>query len=351
VTLADDLVWLIDIPSPTGGEAALCDAVSERLAAARVPSRRVGRSLVAGEGTGRPLVSLYGHLDTVPEQGNLPARVEGDRVVGLGASDMKAGLAVMIHLLEDDAIRSGPFDVLGVFYDGEEGPAEANGLERVLDEVAELSGSVLAVVLEPTDNELQLGCQGVINARVEFHGMAAHSARPWLGENAISKAGRWLAAMHERRVREVTVGGLAFNETFAVTTAGGGIAANVIPDRFVINLNHRFPPDRSLAEAEQRVIEACAEADLVQIVDRAPPAPVPEDSPPLRRLRTLVGAVAAKTAWTDVARLAARGVPAVNYGPGETVLAHRRDESASIAAMERCRDVLREFLTVSSAEA
>lgn len=344
MSLVDDLVWLVDIPSPTGEEAALRDALTERLGATKVPARAIGRSVVLGEATGRPVISLYGHLDTVPAQGNLPARVDGDRVFGLGASDMKAGLAVMIALLEDPAVRSGPFDVLGVFYDGEEGPTAGNGLERVLDEVPELLTSELAVVLEPTDGELQLGCQGVINARVEFGGRSAHSARPWLGENAITKAGPWLAAMDARQVLEVQVGGLMFNETFAVTTAQGGIASNVIPPLFVVNLNHRFPPDRTMEEAERLVLEACAVADRVEIVDRAPAAPIPEANAHLDRLRSMVEVVSAKTAWTDVARLSERGVPAVNYGPGEVAQAHQENESVSATAVEASLEVMRTFL-------
>jgi succinyl-diaminopimelate desuccinylase len=343
VTLAAELVGLIDIPSPTGSEQALRDAVAERLS--RLEPRIIGNSVVVGMRTGRPLISLYGHLDTVPEQGNLPGRIDGDRVIGLGASDMKGGLAVMIALLEDDAVAKGPYDILGVFYDAEEGPADRNGLERVLDEVPDLMESEFAVVMEPTDGELQLGCQGTINARVEFYGVSAHSARPWLGENAITKAGRWLAEMHERGWRDVAVQGLVFKETFAVTLAEGGVAANMIPPRFVLNLNHRYPPDRTVEEAEAMVREMCDDADAVEIVDRALAAPIPEDNEPLDRLRSLVPKVAAKTAWTDVARLAARGIPAVNYGPGEVAQAHKQDESAPIARLDQCFGVIRDFLT------
>ncbi|MDP2624044.1 MAG: succinyl-diaminopimelate desuccinylase [Actinomycetota bacterium] len=343
MSLVDDLVWLIDIPSPTGSEQRLRDAVAERLAP--LEPRIVGNSVVVGRRTGRPVMSLYGHLDTVPDQGNLPARVEGGRVHGLGASDMKGGLAVMVALLEAPALRDGPYDLLGVFYDAEEGPADANGLELVLDESPDLLESIFAVVMEPTDGELQLGCQGTINARVEFHGESAHSARPWLGENAITKAGRWMAAMHERGWRDVDVAGLTFKETYAVTLAEGGVAANVIPARFVLNLNHRYPPDRSVEQAEAMVREVCSDADSVQIVDRAMAAPIPEDSPHLDRLRALVSRVSAKTAWTDVARLAARGIPAVNYGPGEVAQAHKQDESAPIEAMEECFRVMKEFLS------
>ncbi|MEX1207969.1 MAG: succinyl-diaminopimelate desuccinylase [Acidimicrobiia bacterium] len=343
MTLVDDLVRLIDIPSPTGAEDALRDAVAERLSG--LAPQIIGRSVVVGHHTGRPLISLYGHLDTVPEQGNLPARVAAGRVHGLGASDMKGGLAVMVALLEDDAVRDGPFDVLGVFYDAEEGPAAGNGLERVLDEAPGLLESEFAVVMEPTDGELQLGCQGTINARVEFHGVSAHSARPWLGENAITKAGLWLVEMHERGWRDVEVAGLTFKETFAVTLAEGGVAANMIPPRFVLNLNHRYPPDRSVEEAEAMVREACAAADSVEIVDRAIAAPIPDDNPHLGRLRGMVSTVSAKTAWTDVARLAARGVPAVNYGPGEVAQAHKQDESAPVATLEQCFEVMRRFLS------
>ncbi len=342
MSLVDDLVWLIDVPSPTGYEDALRDAVGERLAA--LEPRVVGRSLVAGRRTGRPLIALYGHLDTVPDQGNLPARVTADRVHGLGATDMKGGLAVMIALLEDAAVAAGPHDLLGVFYDGEEGPADRNGLEAVLDAIPALTEAELSVVMEPTDTELQLGCQGVINATVEFLGEAAHSARPWLGENAITKAGAWLADMHGRGWRDVDVAGLTFKETFAVTTAEGGVARNVIPARFALNLNHRFPPDRTLEEAEATVREVCAGADRVEITDRAPAAPIPEGNPHLERLRGLVDVVSAKTAWTDVARLTARGLAAVNYGPGEVALAHRADESTPIEHLDRTFETMRVFL-------
>lgn len=343
MSLVDDLVWLIDIPSPTGAEEAIRDAIAARLS--HLEPHTIGNSLVVGRRTGKPLVALYGHLDTVPEQGNLPARTEGARVHGLGSSDMKGGLAVMVALLEDESVASGPFDLIGVFYDGEEGPADRNGLEAVLDESPDLLSAEFSIVMEPTDGELQLGCQGVINATVEFHGEAAHSARPWLGENAVSKAGAWLAEMHGRGWRDVDVAGLTFKETFVVTTAMGGVARNVIPARFALNLNHRFPPDRTLDEAEAMVREVCAAADSVEIVDRAPAAPIPEGNPHLERLRGLVQVVSAKTAWTDVARLTARGLAAVNFGPGEVAAAHRADESASIDALDRAFDVVRAFLT------
>jgi succinyl-diaminopimelate desuccinylase len=348
VSLTDDLVWLIGIPSVTGEEEALCTALARRLSPRFGADAllRVGNALVVGRPTGRPLITLYGHLDTVPAQGNQTPTVQGGRISGLGSSDMKSGLAVLLGLLEDEAVADGPYDVAGVFYDREEGPAHENGLEDVLDAVPWLVESELAVVLEPTDLQLELGCQGAINATVSFLGAAAHSARPWLGENAVTKAAPWLMQMAARVPEPVWVAGLEFRETLNVTMASGGIARNVIPPRFDLNLNYRFPPSLTLSEAEARVRTAAAAADEIEIVDRAPPAPVPEGNVHLEGLAAAAGAERrGKQAWTDVARLAARGIPAVNYGPGEVAQAHRPTESVAAANLEACFTALRVFLT------
>ncbi|HSG79405.1 MAG TPA: peptidase dimerization domain-containing protein, partial [Acidimicrobiia bacterium] len=185
-----------------------------------------------------------------------------------------------------------------------------------------------------------------LNATVTFSGTSAHSARPWLGENAVTKAGSWLAAMHERRPQAVVVEGYEFKELFAVTMASGGIARNVIPPSFDVNLNYRFPPSLSLEEAEARLREVSAVADDITIVDRAPAAPIPAGNPHFARLESVSGAVATgKQAWTDVARLTQRGVPAVNYGPGETAQAHQRTESVAIGNLDVAFDAMRRFLT------
>ncbi len=346
--IVDDLIWLIDTPSVTGEEEALCTAVARRLSPRYGADaiQRVGNALVVGHPTGRPQITLYGHLDTVPAQDNAAARIAGDRVEGLGASDMKAGLAVMIALLEDDAVAAGPYDVVGVFYDREEGPSHENGLEDVLDALTWLAEAAFAVVMEPTDLELQLGCQGAINALVGFAGKAAHSARPWLGENAITRAIPWLTEMAARRPEPTDVAGLEFLELFSLTTARGGVARNVIPAAFEVNVNYRFPPNRTLEEAEERLREVAAAADTIEIIDRAPPAPIPEGNPHLERLATVSGAPrTAKQAWTDVARLTARGIPAVNYGPGETAEAHRSTESVATANLATAFTALQRFLT------
>ena len=348
MSLVSDLAWLIGIPSPTGKEEALCNALARRLSPRFGADglMRVGNSLVAGTPGRGTLITLYGHLDTVPPQRNLVAAERDGRVSGLGASDMKSGLAVLLALLEDPQVTAGPYRVAGVFYDKEEGPAHENGLEAVLDAVPWLARSALAIVLEPTDLELQLGCQGALNARVTFRGEAAHSARPWLGVNAITRAGDWLAAMHRREPVVVRLAGLEFREVMSVTRAEGGIATNVVPPRFDLNLNYRFPPSLSLEEAEARLRAAAAAADEVEVTDRSPAGAIPEGNPQLERLARITGARrSGKQGWTDVARLSRRGIPAVNYGPGEVALSHRPDESVSVAAMETAFAALKRFLT------
>ena len=348
MTLLDTLSWLVDIPSVTGEEGPLCEALAARLGATYRDRdiRRVGNSLVVGTPAGRPLVLLVGHIDTVPRQGQGPARVEGDRLFGLGTSDMKSGVAVMVHLLEDRLVRDGPYDVVGVFYDAEEGPDALNGLEPVLQTISWLADADFAVVTEPTDLELQLGCQGIVNATVRFEGQAAHSARPWLGENAVTKAGEWLAGLHGRAPEPYEVRGLTFYEVFSVTRAAGGIANNVIPPSFDLHLNYRFAPHRSGSDALARLAEITAAADSVDILECVDGAPVPEGNPFLDRLVAISdGPVTPKQAWTDVARLARYGVPAVNYGPGEVAQAHQATESVPIANLDPAHDALRRFLT------
>jgi succinyl-diaminopimelate desuccinylase len=346
--LTSTLIELVDTPSVVGSEGRLCTAIAERL----LPQwgldgvRRIGNALVVGKRTGRPQITLYGHIDTVPSQGQGAARIEAGRLYGLGASDMKAGVAVMIHLLEDAAVRGGPYDVIGVFYDREEGPAAENGLIDVLETAGWLDEAAFAIVLEPTDLELQLGCQGVINATVVFDGKAAHSARPWLGENAVTKAGAWLASMHNRPVTPVLVGGLEFREVMTVTGAEGGVARNIIPARFEINLNYRFPPSMGTSEAEQVVRAAAADADAVNLVDVAPAAPLPTGNVHYERLAAITEApVTPKQAWTDVSRLTERGISALNYGPGETAQAHQLTESVPVDNLEVIYRALHNFLT------
>jgi succinyl-diaminopimelate desuccinylase len=340
--------WLVEIPSVTGDEAAIATAVADRVAATYEADEivRIGNSVVVGRRTGRPLVLLVGHLDTVPSQGAPPPHVEGDRLFGLGSCDMKGGVAVMLHLMEAPEIIDGPFDVVGVFYDAEEGPSDANGLEPVLEQLAWLSDAELAIVLEPSDSEIQLGCNGTLNATVGFHGKSSHSARPWWGENAVTKAGEWLSMLHARPPEPVIVDGLEYCEVMSVTMASGGIARNIIPDRFTLNLNYRFSPLRTIEEATQRLMTVCEAADAVTVVDAAPAGPVQRDHPLVARLHEVSGApFAAKQGWTDVARFGTRGVLGINFGPGETSQAHQADESLRISDLEDTHRALYELLS------
>ncbi len=348
--LVTTLTRLIDIPSVTGDEARICDSVAERLSstAPRLSQYRVGNSLVAATPGEGPLVLLAGHLDTVPSQGQPPAYIEGERMYGLGASDMKGGVAVMIHLLED-ADPTWPYRVAGVFYEAEEGPFADNGLEPVLNECEWLTSASFGVLLEPSDGEIQAGCNGTMNAKVSFSGKSSHSARPWWGENAISKAGRWLSQIHDREPAPVDIGGLIYKEVMSVTLARGGLAANIIPPAFEVNLNYRFGPHRTIAEAEQEVRKACREADSVEIVDAAPSGEVVTDHPLVAELVSSAGVgIGPKQGWTDVARIAARGIPAINFGPGDTSEAHTARESMPLDHLSLVYDGLKKVLSGSS---
>ena len=322
--LVDTLRWLVDIPSVTGEEAALRDAIADRLSA--FPNQAVADSLVVGE-PDRDATLLVGHLDTVPLQGHVGATVEEDRVHGLGATDMKAGLAVMIHLVED----LGPGRIRCVFYAGEEGPLTGNQLTMVLEDAPWLREAGAALVLEPTDRNLEAGCQGVVNADLVFEGVAAHSARPWLGDNAVTKAGEFLTMMRGLEPDLHVVEGLEFKEVISVTMARGGVARNVIPSEFVLNVNYRFAPDRGREAAVAHLEKVCSLADRFVVTDVAPAGAVHTDHPLFSGLARASGAAfRGKQGWTDVAQLSEVGVPAVNFGPGEPALAHKPGESVRV---------------------
>jgi succinyl-diaminopimelate desuccinylase len=349
-SLAERTLELCRVPSVIGDEAALCD-VFERWARSHFPAGevlRVGHSLVLGraEDARRPTVVLLGHLDTVPAHpGDGPPRREGDRVYGLGASDMKGALAVMQALCETLALEQLPVNPVFVLYEREEGPYLENGLGPVLERVPALSRAALGIALEPTDNRVQVGCVGTLHATLTFRGQSAHSARPWQGKNAIHAAGELLSELNTLARREVVFGGLAFYEVMSITRASGGRARNVVPEAFELNLNYRFAPGKTLEQAQSEVREFVHGRAEVAFTDLSPSGRVPSPGGVYGELLRLVGAAPeAKQAWTDVGRLSSAGMDAVNFGPGDTAQAHQANESCSAAALLRSYQVLKAFL-------
>jgi succinyl-diaminopimelate desuccinylase len=331
--LATRTLELVDVPSESGHEAQLAAHVATVLSAGGVPVDDLGDTCLAAR-RGAPVL-LAGHLDTVPAQGNRPGRRDGDRVHGLGASDMKGALAVMVEL----ALAGAPLDCL--FFGREELPLAESALTPLLARTP--LDYELVVVMEPTANELHAGCLGNVNATWTFHGRSGHSARPWDADNAIHAAARGIAALaaHEREPHPFD--GLTFYEVASVTRIHGGIAGNVVPDHVDCHVNYRFAPGRTPAEAAARLRELCRGGEL-RIDSLAPSGPVATANP---RVRTLVAAgglrVAPKQAWTPVAEFGRAGLDAVNFGPGDPEQAHRRDESVQVGALVRSYRVLEAF--------
>lgn len=353
-TLRDDLLWFLERPSVTGEETALCDDLQARIGG--LPgwnAERAANNLVVTRSepdASRDRVVLAGHLDTVPEpSGGLPVRVEAGKIYGRGATDMKAGDAVMLSLLEHFPWSESDLEPVFVFYEREEGPFPENGLETVFAGMPHVLDAGLAILLEPTEGALEAGCIGTAQVAVTFRGRSAHSARPWLGRNAITMAGALLAKLHAREVEEVDESGLTFYEVLSVTIARGGTATNVVPDEFRVNVNHRFAPGRGaghVRETFETLLEGY-EAEY-EIRDLAPSSPVALDAPLVRRLiRPSEAApleVRPKQAWTDVARFAERGVAAANFGPGIPAQAHQDAEHTELRLLSECYEHLERFL-------
>ena len=347
--LAATTLALVDIPSESRSEAAAVAWVESVVPLPLAYSGDDVRYYETPRRPGTPLVVLAGHLDTVPAQDNFPGRVEDGWVVGLGATDMKGGCAVLVELARALAGGVEPaVDVGLLFFPREELPSTESSLPGFFAGCPAVLDAELAVMLEPTDATLHVGCVGNLNAELVFHGRSAHSARPWTGVNAIEKAVEGLGRILPVPERRVELGGLEFVEVVTATRLDGGIAANVVPDRCVCLLNHRYPPDRTPEEAEARIRELAeaAGADEVHLMGNSGPAPVVVDAPLVQRL---VGTgsleVLPKQAWTPVAEFAEAGIDAVNYGPGATRYAHTRDERVEIAALERVYETLLAFLT------
>jgi len=340
---------LCDLRSVSGEERALADAIETALRALpHLTVDRDGDAVVARTELGRKSrVVIAGHIDTVPVADNLPSRVEHGVLWGRGTVDMKGGVAVQLALAAELAAPSR--DLTWVFYDHEEVDASLNGLGRIARNHPEWLAADFAVLCEPSDGGIEGGCNGTLRAEVEVPGIAAHSARAWTGRNAIHDTAEVLNRLAAYTPAEVEVDGLVYREGMNAVLISGGVATNVIPDRTVVTVNYRFAPARSVDEAEAHVRELF-DGFTVRITDSAAGARPGLDDPIAADFASAVLAVtggvpAPKYGWTDVARFSALGIPAVNFGPGDPLLAHKDDERVPVEQLGQCRDALREWLT------
>lgn len=330
---------LINIASPSRGEQALAAHVSSLLRGGGVEVADLGDDcLIAGarERSQRPFVLLGGHLDTVPEQGNIPGAINQSSVCGLGAADMKGSLAVMIELALAGVGRGeqSGLDLGFLFFSREELPADDSSLTPLLAADDGLRSADLAVMMEPTSNVIQAGCLGNCGATWSFNGRSGHSARPWLADNAIERLGEGISAIAALEPVEHEFGGLVFREVVSVTKVSAGIARNVIPGEATAYLNYRFPPGISLADAEGRLRSICEPFGAIEIESSSPSGAVRLDGPIAARLIEIVATpVEPKQAWTPVAEFEAAGVAALNFGPGAPAAAHTADESVDLEAL------------------
>ncbi len=339
---------LVDVQSVSGNESQIADLVETALRG--YPTLRVerdGNVVLARTELGRDQrVALAGHLDTVPVAGNLPSRREGDRLCGVGTTDMKSGVAVQLriaHLVGSGQLVPG-VDLTWICYDCEEVEAVRNGLGRIARERPSALHADLAILLEPTDGVVEGGCQGTLRAVIRTTGKRAHSARSWLGENAIHALAPVFDRLNGYHARAIEVDGLMYREGLNAVRVEGGVADNIVPDEASVTVNYRFAPDRSEAEAKLHVGELF-EGFAVEVVDSAPGARPGFDAPLAAAVLAAVGGEArAKYGWTDVARFGELDIPAVNFGPGDPNLAHTREECVQLRRVRAAEDALVRFL-------
>ena len=345
---------LIDIPSVSGDEKRIADASEHALQGlAHLTVMRDGDAIVARTDTGATeRVIIAGHLDTVPIASNVPAVVKDDLLFGRGAVDMKAGVAVQLSLAAE--VTHPRRDVTWVWYDHEEVESHKSGLGRLMRNHADLLQGDFAVVCEPTDGLIEGGCNGTMRVEITIPGITAHSARSWKGTNAIHASAPVLNVLRSYEARTASVEGLDYREGLLAVGIRGGIAGNVVPDSCVVTVNFRYAPDRTPEQAFAHITETFSDAvppgTDISAVDHADACRPGLDSPGARELvdavsRTGSPAPRAKLGWTDVARFGARGIPAVNYGPGDPELAHTDNEHVSISQIESVRKGLHAWLT------
>ncbi|OAN41463.1 succinyl-diaminopimelate desuccinylase [Mycolicibacterium iranicum] len=338
---------LVDIPSESRQEKRIADEIETALREQTTGFEviRSGDAVLARTHFGRPSrVLLAGHTDTVPAADNVPSRLADGVLHGCGTSDMKSGDAVFLHLAA--TVTDPAHDITLVMYDCEEIEASANGLGRIERELPDWLAADVAILGEPSGGFVEAGCQGTLRVVVSAAGTRAHSARSWLGDNAIHKLGAVLARLRTYRARSVDIDGCVYREGLSAVRIDGGIAGNVIPDAATVTVNFRFAPDRSVEQAYAHVQEVLDGLDVTtELTDSAAGALPGLTRPAAAALVEAAGGqVRAKYGWTDVARFAALGIPAVNYGPGDPNLAHRIDEHVEVSQITVVTDVLRRYL-------
>ncbi|MFI1941662.1 succinyl-diaminopimelate desuccinylase [Streptomyces purpureus] len=341
---------LVDFPSVSGTEKPLADAIEQALRALpHLTVDRYGNNVVARTRLGRSeRVVLAGHIDTVPIADNVPSRLDENGILwGCGTSDMKSGVAVQLRIAA--TVPEPNRDLTFVFYDNEEVAADLNGLGHVADAHPEWLEGDFAVLLEPSEGEVEGGCQGTLRVLLHLDGERAHSARSWMGSNAIHAAAPVLAKLAAYEPRRPVIDGLEYREGLNAVRIEGGVANNVIPDACTVVVNYRYAPDLSMAEAEAHVREVFADCGVREfVVDDHSGGALPGLShPAAEAFMAAVGGIARpKFGWTDVSRFSAVGVPAVNYGPGNPLYAHKRDEHVVVDKIRHCEERLRDWLTV-----
>ncbi len=346
----ETLKVLIEIPSVYGNEKEIADFIEKFLKKeAKLEPIRINNTVVAHTELkeGRKTIALVGHLDTVPGENELTGQLKEGRLYGLGASDMKAGDAVILEIARLTGRLEPRFNLVFILYEKEEGPFEENGLKPLFEEEKNLMNQIdLALVLEPTDNVVQIGCLGVIHAWFTFKGKRAHSARPWEGENAIHKGWKLLKFLDERKPEEIVVGNLNYYEVLNATMVDYKGGRNIIPEEFRVNLNFRFSPLKSPEEAVKELKKLAESVNAeVEVTDLSPAAKPCQDNPILKELIEMFKLkTEPKQAWTDVAQFSQHGIDAVNFGPGQPHQAHQRNEYVEIAKVKENYNMLRRFL-------
>jgi succinyl-diaminopimelate desuccinylase len=336
---------LVDIPSVSGDEALLAASVEAALRA--LPGLEVvrsGNAVLARTSLGRPSrVIMAGHLDTVPVNDNLPVRRTEGFLHGLGTVDMKSGDAVMLHLAA--TLPSPRHDMTFVFYDCEEIEAARNGLGRIERDLPDWLTGDLAIVCEPSNAVVEAGCQGTMRIELRTKGQRAHTARAWMGENAIHALSDAMLVLATYNPRVVDIDGCVYREGLQAVGVSGGVSGNVVPDEAVLTVNHRFAPDHTPGDAEAHLRSLFPGYDLT-VTDVAAGALPGLTAPAAAELVAAAGGTpVAKLGWTDVARFAALGLPAVNFGPGDPTLCHTQQEHVPVKDITRCATVLTDFLT------